>query len=114
MKKLDPKLFSKVEIVAENVLRNLKKKGYVVPSLLENNTINFDGFIVGRDRDDLYFVKHVNREIKIPRINLPQTAALLANSLALGKNADEKFESLIDNSVLNWMNGLRKRVPNGK
>jgi hypothetical protein len=30
------------------------------------------------------------------------------------KNADEKFESLIDNSVLNWMNGLRKRVPNGK
>jgi hypothetical protein len=91
MKKLDPKLFSKVEIVAENVLRNLKKKGYVVPSLLENNTINFDGFIVGKDRDDLYFVKHVNREIKIPRINLPQTAALLANSLALGKNADEKL-----------------------
>lgn len=27
------------------------------------------------------------------------------------KNADETLEPLIDQSVLNWMNGLRKRVP---
>lgn len=26
------------------------------------------------------------------------------------KNADDSFEPLIDQSVLNWMNGLRKRV----
>lgn len=26
-------------------------------------------------------------------------------------NADESIEPLIDQSVLNWMNGLRKRVP---
>ena len=30
------------------------------------------------------------------------------------KNADDSIEPLIDQSVLNWMNGLRKRVPKSK
>jgi hypothetical protein len=29
-------------------------------------------------------------------------------------NATDEAQDLIDKSVLNWMNGLRKRVPNGK
>lgn len=27
------------------------------------------------------------------------------------ENADESIEPLIDHSVLNWLNGLKKRVP---
>jgi hypothetical protein len=30
------------------------------------------------------------------------------------KNSDDSIEPLIDQSVLNWMNGLRKRVPKTK
>jgi len=30
------------------------------------------------------------------------------------KNSDDSIEPLIDQSVLNWMNGLRKQVPKNK
>jgi len=84
---LDPSLFIKVEKIAKTVIDSLKKKGYVVPSSLSNNRVNFDGYIVGRDREGFYYISNPRKDTLIDKINLPQTAAVVANNLALGKSA---------------------------
>ena len=84
---LDPSLFIKVEKIAKTVIDSLKKKGYVVPSSLPNNRVNFDGYIVGRDQEGFYYISNPRKDILIDKINLPQTAAVVANNLALGKSA---------------------------
>jgi len=93
MTELDPALFNKVERVAKTVIDSLKKKGYVVPSSMSNNRVNFDGYIVGRDREGYYYISNSNRDMLIDKINLPQTAAVVANNLALGRN---NIENLLD------------------
>jgi hypothetical protein len=93
MTDLDPSLFIKVEKIAKTVIDSLKKKGYVVPSLLSNNRVNFDGFIVGRDREGYYYITNPRKDLLIDKINLPQTAAVIANNLALGRN---NIENLLD------------------
>ena len=90
---LDPSLFIKVEKIAKTVIDSLKKKGYVVPSSLSNNRVNFDGYIVGRDREGFYYISNPRKDILIDKINLPQTAAVVANNLALGRN---NIENLLD------------------
>lgn len=87
MTDLDPSLFIKVEKIAKTVIDSLKKKGYVVPSSLSNNRVNFDGYIVGRDREGFYYISNPRKDTLIDKINLPQTAAVVANNLALGKSA---------------------------
>jgi hypothetical protein len=86
---LDPALFIKVEKIAKTVIDSLKKKGYVVPSSLSNNRVNFDGYIVGRDDNGFYYIFNPKKDTLIDKINLPQTAAVVANNLALGKSAVE-------------------------
>ena len=93
MTDLDPALFNKVERVAKTVLDSLKKKGYVVPSSMSNNRVNFDGYIVGRDREGYYYISNPDRDLLIDKINLPQTAAVIANNLALGRS---NIENLLD------------------
>ncbi len=93
MKAVDKELFNKVENVAKTVLNDLRKKGYVVPTKIDNNVIDFDGFKVGKDIENTYYIVNQRYDITIRYINLPQTAALLANRLALGKG--------VDNTILN-------------
>ncbi len=93
MKAVDKELFNKVENVAKTVLNDLRKKGYVVPTKVDNNVIDFDGFKVGKDIENTYYIVNQRHDITIRYINLPQTAALLANRLALGKG--------VDNAILN-------------
>jgi hypothetical protein len=93
MTNLDPALFNKVERVAKTVLDSLKKKGYIVPSSLSNNRVNFDGYIVGRDDEGYYYITNPETSLLIDKINLPQTAAVVANNLALGRY---NIESLLD------------------
>ena len=91
MTKIDHKLFTRVESVAKTVLDNLKRKGLVVPNKVGRNTFNFNGFIVGKDSAGAYYIRHPLRELNIEGINLPQTAAILANQLGLGRNTDTQI-----------------------
>lgn len=87
----DPKLFTKVETLAHVVISELKQKGYIVPTKVGKNIVSFDGYIVGKDTDGFYFIKNARTFTDIQRINLPQTAAVVANNLALGRVLTEKL-----------------------
>jgi hypothetical protein len=87
MKKLPNNIFHKVETVAKTVLSDLKRKGHIVPIEQADGSLKFDNFTV-RKQDQLYTVFDKRNQMIIDRINLPQTAALLASGLALGKILD--------------------------
>lgn len=88
MKNLTDELLNKLIQLDREVKTRLRLKGLVVPIKNKNGSIKFDAFTVVKDRDGFYSVlDHANEPI-VERINLPQTAVLTANNLALGRYKD--------------------------
>jgi hypothetical protein len=97
MTKLNEKLFTQIENVAKSVRQQLRNKGYIVPQRGPNNSYIFERYTVKKDYTGFYSIVNSNNEIIVQQINLPQTAALIANNLALGKFLDSKLIELDTN-----------------
>lgn len=93
MKRLPDNIFKQVEVVARNVLSNLKKRGYVVPVEMDDGSLKFDNFVVKKE-SGYYKIYDKRKQVVADHINLPQTAALLASGLALGKILDSDLLKL--------------------
>jgi hypothetical protein len=89
MKTVSKELFDKIFHITEGVKNNLQKKGIIIPIENSDGSISFGHFIVKRDADGFYNILDYSNTIVVKKINLPQTAILLANSLALGKYLDQ-------------------------
>lgn len=87
-------LLKKFKIVADTVKKDLKKQGLVVPVKNSDGTVSIDSFIIFKDRYGFYNIKNRAGDVVVDKINLPQTAALLANNLALGKWINDEIYSL--------------------
>lgn len=94
MKKTKTNIFSQVETVAKNVLNNLKDRGYVVPTQESNGTIRYDNYLVKKESSGFYSVLDIRGNAYATGLNLPQTAAIIANDLALGKIVDNNLIAL--------------------
>jgi hypothetical protein len=88
MKNLTDDLLKKLIQLDKEVKSRLRKKGLIVPVKNKNGGIRFDSFTVVKDQDGFYSILDHTNEAVVTRINLPQTALLTANSLALGKYKD--------------------------
>jgi hypothetical protein len=87
MKKIPDRVYTKFEKVAKHVIGNLKKQGHVIPLQQSDGSIKFEKFTVFKNIQGLYSV--VGADIIYQEsLNLPQSAALIANDLALGKIQD--------------------------
>ena len=93
MQTLNNKLFEKVEKVAEKVKKEFRSKGIVVPVQKDKHTFIFDRYAVKKKPTGFFCVLDYKNEVVVDNINLPQTAALIANNLALGMFLDS---SIID------------------
>jgi hypothetical protein len=93
MKKIPKNIFNKIEVVAKHVVTDLKNRGYIVPVQQEDGSIKFNSFTVKKN-NGFYSVLGRNNKVVVDSINLPQTAALLANDLALGKLLDKDIVNL--------------------
>lgn len=93
MKKIPNNVFNQFELVARRVLSDLKGKGYVVPIHGNNGSINFEKFSVVKNKNDRYTVFSKN-VVYYDDLNLPQTAAIIANDLALGRILDDNLVNL--------------------
>jgi hypothetical protein len=87
MKKIPEKVLLKFEALAKDVFSDLKKKGHIVPIQDATGSIQFEDFIV-KKQNNFYSIVGKNKNSIAENINLPQTAALLAHDLALGKILD--------------------------
>lgn len=92
MKPLPDYIFSKVEHVARKVFDDLRNKGHIMPVKEEDGSIRFDRYVV-KKYNNFYKIFDKNNDIVVDKINLPQSAAIIANKLALGK--------MLDNETLN-------------
>ena len=92
MKNIPNDLYKKVIRLSDDVKKNFRNKGVVVPVKNKNGNISVGNYTIVKQKD-FYVIKDKHNDIVIDMINLPQTAAVLANGLALGKFKDV---SLID------------------
>jgi len=85
--KLNPNIYNKIVAVSNEVQRNLRRKGVVIPTRNQDGSISLGSYTIRKDHEEFYIHDEIG-EIVIKNINLPQTAVLLANNLALGKQVD--------------------------
>lgn len=77
-----------IKIIVE---KELKKKGYVPAKRKEDGTIRIGNFSIIKEQDGSYAVLDSNNNIIACRINLPHSAAIFANNLALGRWTDREI-----------------------
>lgn len=82
--KITENLFRKFTSLASEVKEDLRSRGIVVPVSTKNG-VKIGNYLVIKLETGFYSVIDARGRIIHDRINLPQTALLLANDLALGK-----------------------------
>lgn len=83
----EKEIYSKLEQINKNVKEQLRKKGIIVPVKTKSGTIKVGRYYIQKN-SGFYEIADYTNEIIVKQINLPQSAALLANKLALGKFID--------------------------
>lgn len=81
-------VFKKIENIAKTVKADLRKKGLVVPVENTDGSVSMDTYTIVKKTTGFYAIMDRFADIVVDDINLPQTAAVLANNLALGKWLD--------------------------
>jgi hypothetical protein len=91
MKPIPNDLYEKIERVSEKVRADFRQRGIVIPVKNSDGSINIGRFRVVNQTTGFYAVYNSNGEVIVEGINLPQTAALIANDLALGRILDPRI-----------------------
>lgn len=91
MKNIPNDLFKKIAKLSEEVKNDLRKKGIVVPIENDDGTINVGSYKIVKKSSGYYSVINRSGEEFVSNINLPQTAVIIANNLALGKFQDNNI-----------------------
>lgn len=91
MKQLPNDLYQKIETLNKDVKEQLKLQGIIVPVKGNNGSIKIGHYTILRNNLGVYSILNINNNTVVDNINLPQTAALIANRLALGKWVDDEL-----------------------
>jgi len=86
-------LYKSFRNLAETVKTDLRKKGIVIPVKNSDGSITLDRFTITK-QDGFYYIKDRQGEVIVDKINLPQSAILMANGLALGRWLDDRIFNL--------------------
>lgn len=98
MKKIPDEIYKKIVKLSDNVKKDLRQKGIVVPVKNTDGSVSVGYYKIKKIDDGSYIIENRLGDTVLDNINLPQTAALVANNLALGKfkdsdliDADKKY-----------------------
>jgi hypothetical protein len=91
MKPIPTDLYAKIERVSETVRKGFLNKGIVIPVKNRDGSINLGRFKVVNQHNGFYAIYDQQGESIVDQINLPQTAALIANDLALNRWLDKQL-----------------------
>lgn len=89
MKTAPDNIYEKIQQISASVKENLKRQGIVVPNKKDDGSIQVGKFFIKKDGTGFYSIVDYRNEAIFEKINLPQTAAIIANKLALGKWVDD-------------------------
>jgi hypothetical protein len=93
MKPLAEELFNKLVIVSEHVKQQMQLSDIIIPIRNNNGSVTVGAYTLLKTSAGFYAIINSKGLILIDYINLPQTAAILANKLALGKFIDRDLVS---------------------
>lgn len=71
--------------INRNVTKELRRKGFVPALRNSDGSVSVGNFIIKKNKNGSFFVINRDGDNLVDNINLPQSAAILANNLALGK-----------------------------
>ena len=91
MKPIPNDLYEKIERVSDKIRADFRQRGIVIPVKNTDGSINIGRFRVVNQHTGFYAIYNSNGEVIVEGINLPQTAALIANDLALGRILDPRI-----------------------
>jgi hypothetical protein len=91
MKPIADDLYKKIVKVSANVRADFRRRGIIIPVENKNGSISLDNFTISRNNDGFYVIINRRGDEVVSNINLPQTAAVVANGLALGQFLDDKL-----------------------
>lgn len=89
MSQINHYILSKIEILTKNLKEEFRKKGFVIPRKNDDGSVSVGDYRIFKDDLGFYSIADHRKEIIVKNINLPQTAVLTANQLALGKWKDD-------------------------
>jgi hypothetical protein len=88
MKTTPEDLYFRMKKLSVEVRKDLLRKGIVVPTKNTDGTITIGNFTIVKNLDGSYAILDHTDEKLVDNINLPQTAIMVANKLALGHYKD--------------------------
>lgn len=91
MKQTPDDIYKKVKQLGLDVKEQLKRQGIIVPTKTPDGLIRVGYYTIKRNKTGFYSILNYSSETVVEFINLPQTAAILANRLALGKYLDDEL-----------------------
>jgi len=91
MKPTTNELYSKITTLSKEVQIEFLRRGFVIPAKNADGTIKVGHYIIKKNCNDFYMITDHENNVIVDYINLPHTAAVLANELALGYDIDKKI-----------------------
>jgi len=91
MNTIPEELYTRIKKVSDEVRKKLLVKGVVVPIKNKNGTISIGHFTIVKENNGSFSILDYSNEIMVKHINLPQTAILVSNKLALGLYKDTEL-----------------------
>lgn len=88
MNTIPEELYHRIQQLSDVVRTDLRRKGLVIPIKNKNGTITIGKYTIVKSNDGSYGILDYTSESVVNGINLPQTAIIVANKLALGYYKD--------------------------
>jgi hypothetical protein len=82
-------LYQKIIQLSVRTKEKFRSRGIVLPVKNLDGSISIGDYRLEKDSNNFYCIKDKHGNLIIDQINLPQTAAVIANDLALGKNLNQ-------------------------
>ena len=90
MKNNADEIYNKIQKLNQDVKEKLKSQGVVAPARRRDGSVQVGAYRITREESGFYAILDYRNEPIVDQINLPHTAAILANRLALGRFIDDK------------------------
>ena len=85
MKKIPEFVYNKFAVLSDEIKKEFRRKGFVIPTTNDDGSIRLGVFNVVKTNSGFYQIQDIKGKLVIDNINLPQTAVILANDMALGR-----------------------------
>lgn len=91
MNKISKDLYKKIANITDKIDDDFRRRGIAIPYENDDGTISFGNYKITKDVDGFFSILDYKNFPVVEKINLPHSAMLIANGLALGKFLDSNL-----------------------